>query len=113
MPLLQKGGWTNKSGSRELNIYSGDQVLTLIMDPPPQDLHNRWTKERVEYYKRFEPNEPRRNEAPIRPEGGTRRICLEGEESNMVWTAIMTGNSEQVISEFDTVMKDLADKNKL
>ena len=72
---VTRGGWTCRfcqgrysqkdHGRREINIYSGDDLLTLLMDAPPQHLLDRWTTERMEYYKKFEPNEPRRNEKPI------------------------------------------------
>ena len=81
---VTKGGWTcrfcqggynqKEHGCREVDIYSGDELLTLIMDAPPQHLLNSWTKDRVEYCKQFEPNEPRSNERPIRPDAGTRRV---------------------------------------
>ncbi len=51
----------------------------------------------------MEPNDPPRDYAPAIVRGGTRQITLLGAESDMVWTAILAGNSEQVIKAWDEV----------
>ena len=54
-----KGFWKGKMGSsRFLQITSGNVVLQMVLDEPPERLYNRWVKDRIEFYKRLEPTAP-------------------------------------------------------
>ena len=56
-----KGFWKGKMGSsRFLQIISGNVVLQMVLDEPPERLYNRWVKDRIEFYKRLEPTAPLR-----------------------------------------------------
>ena len=84
-----KGFWKQgRGGSRFLQIIgrgnSKVAALQLVVDEPPQDLHNRWIKDRVEYYKRVEPLAAPRDE---RTSNGL------GLVSDALWTTIL-GNEE-------------------
>ena len=57
-----KGFWKGKMGSsRFLQITSGNVVLQMVLDEPPERLYNRWVKDRIEFYKRLEPTAPLRD----------------------------------------------------
>ena len=54
--------WKGKMGSsRFLQITSGNVVLQVVLDEPPERLYNRWVKDRIEFYKRLEPTAPLRD----------------------------------------------------
>ena len=40
---------------------SGNVVLQMVLDEPPERLYNRWVKDRIEFYKRLEPTAPLRD----------------------------------------------------
>ena len=70
----------------------------LVLDEPPQELHNRWIKDRVEYYKRVEPLAAPRDERLDLVGGPQNRFRFStsnglGVVSEALWTTIL-GNEE-------------------
>ena len=47
-----------------LDISDGNQKIQIITNEPDEALWNRWAKDRMELYKRLEPNAAPRDEAP-------------------------------------------------
>ena len=72
-------------------------VLCTLVRHFTDYLWNAWKKDRIEYYQRMEPNQPPYNACPTPPTGGCRRLTLRGEESNMIWSTLLTGNHENII----------------
>ena len=97
-----KGFWKQgKGGSRFLQIIGRHKskvaALQLVLDEPPQDLHNRWIKDRVEFYKRVEPLAPRDERLDL-VGGPQNRLRFStsnglGVVSDALWTTIL-GNEE-------------------
>ena len=55
-----RGFWKGGKGSSRFLMITGEHKgkpaqLQLILDEPPQHLHEAWVKDRVEFYKRVEP----------------------------------------------------------
>ena len=48
-------------GKDGVQITSGNVVLQMVLDEPPERLYNRWVKDRIEFYKRLEPTAPLRD----------------------------------------------------
>ena len=98
-----KGFWKQgKGGSRFLQIIGRHKskvaALQLVLDEPPQELHNRWIKDRVEYYKRVEPLAAPRDERLDLVGGPQNRFRFStsngsGVVSDALWTTIL-GNEE-------------------
>ena len=78
----KKGGWF-------VVIYDGIVVLQLIMDGPPIKEWNQWMRERIEFYKRIEPNDTVRDEIPMVPDAPiSHRIRVSGVVSDAVWKVL-------------------------
>ena len=98
-----KGFWKQgKGGSRFLQIIGRHKskvaALQLVLDEPPQELHNRWIKDRMEYYKRVEPLAAPRDERLDLVGGPQNRFRFStsnglGVVSDALWTTIL-GNEE-------------------
>ena len=95
-----KGFW--KGGSRFLQIIGRHKskvaALQLVLDEPPQELHNRWIKDRMEFYKRVEPLAAPRDERLDLVGGPQNRLRFStsnglGVVSDALWTTIL-GNEE-------------------
>ena len=62
----------------------------MILDEPPQREHIRWTKERIQWYKRYAPNAARHDAAPLLPDNSfAERLAFEDEASNNIWKALL------------------------
>ena len=77
-----------------IQIGSGGHRIQIILNDPPLDLYNKWANDRIEYYKRVEPNAPFRDVAPEMTETAAYRIRLTGAASVAVWSVILS-NPEQ------------------
>jgi hypothetical protein len=64
-----------------IQIGSGGQRIQIILNDPPLDLYNKWANDRIEYYKRVEPNAPLRDVAPEMTDKTAYRIRLRGAAS--------------------------------
>ena len=59
------GMWkAGRGGSRMLQLSGPTGKLQLVVDEPPQEEHNQWANDRIEYYERVEPNAIIRDVAP-------------------------------------------------
>ena len=92
-------------GARFVQVYCRGMVLQLILDNPPQATYNKWAKERVEFYERFEPNAPRRGEYPIMPdEGSVNRLAFTGNDSKIIWELLLTNSSNELQETLDNLV---------
>ena len=83
-------------------IYDGAVALQLIMDGPPIKEWNVWMKDRIEFYKRIEPNDTVRDEIPMTPEAPiNHRIRVKGQVSDAVWRVLYTNPDPQAMLELD------------
>lgn len=95
-----QGFWRQKAGSTRLvqltGRMRGERVsMHLILDEPPQKLHNKWIEDRIEYYKRVEPTAPLRDEALDLDPNVLERLrfsCANnlGEVSNLLWSVLLS-----------------------
>ena len=101
--------WSGKKeGSRMLTI-SDEQgakgpsmTIQVICKEPPQTEWNAWAKSRIEFYKRFEPNEPLRDEPALTcPRLANQRVRLEGLSSDLLWTAILGNPDTQLMANLE------------
>ena len=74
-------------------------TFMLYMDEPPSDLLDKWKKERMEYYKRFEPTASLLNQGIVLPGDFkfSSAITLDGAASTALWTAILLNPSLEAI----------------
>ena len=90
-----KGFWKGKMGSsRFLQITSGNVVLQMVLDEPPERLYNRWVKDRIEFYKRLEPTAPLRD-VPLKVDPNpVHRLSFSisnglGNVSDAIWNIVL------------------------
>lgn len=82
--------WKRTHGSRFVILSDGHTALQLILDEPPQREHIRWTKERIQWYKRYAPNAARHDATPLLPDNSfAERLAFEDEASNNIWKALL------------------------
>ena len=94
-----KGFWrASRGGTRLLQItgWHKDKAtcLQLVMDEPPEQLHNQWIRDRMEFYKRVEPTEPCRDERLVLGDASTPRMRFSssnglGDVSTALWSVIL------------------------
>ena len=98
----------NKGGSRQLQLWTKDWVAQIILDEPPQGLHEKWTTERVEYYKRLEPSEPLMDNLPAFPSSSkpNKRMRLSGLASDAVWAAVFSNESLPTMKFLDDMSRE-------
>jgi hypothetical protein len=72
-------------------IYDGETVIQIILNEPPQLLHNDFIKERIKYLKKFEPREGFRDTIPIIPQlkASVRIRATDGGLSDQIWTTVL------------------------
>ena len=89
-----RGKWSHgKSGGRMLDIFDGKHRLQVVLDAPDQLLFNKWAKERLELYKRLEPNAPLRDVAPPTDIPASHRVMVGPLVSDAIWEVVL-GNHE-------------------
>ena len=76
-----------------LDFFDGFTRIQLIVDEPEQGLWNRWARDRMELYRRLEPNAAPRDEAPPRDIPASHRIQLSPLVSQAIWELVL-GNYE-------------------
>jgi hypothetical protein len=78
-------------GGRFLVIYDGQTVIQIILNEPPQLLHNAFIKDRVKYLRKFEPREEFRDTIPIIPKlkASVRIRATDDGLSNQIWTTVL------------------------
>ena len=89
--------WSSRApGTRWMKLSNSCGISFILeLDEPESALLNDWKKERVEYYKRFEPVDALRNQGISLPSDGdlTSIITLEGAASNAFWFALLNQDS--------------------
>ena len=75
--------------------------IQMIMDSAPHALETRWEKERIEYYKRLEPNAAPRDVRAMWPQGTTlrNRLRFTGADSDRIWDIIYNKDNLKAIFE--------------
>ena len=92
----------SKEGGWYVVIYDGAVALQLIVDGPPTKEWNVWMKDRIEFYKRIEPNDTVRDEIPMTPVAPVNhRIRVKGQVSDAVWRVLYTNPNPQAMLELD------------
>ncbi len=82
--------WKRTHGSRFVILSDGQTALQLILDEPPQREMSKWTKDRVQWYKRYAPNAARHDATPLLPDNSfAERLAFEDEESDNIWRALL------------------------
>ena len=86
-----RGNWKgNTEGSRLLMIFAEDNIIQVIVGPPPLPLYKNWMKDRVEFYEKMEPiaSPCKRLRFPSL-NMPCKRMALTGQESELVWGVVM------------------------
>ena len=73
-----------------VQIGNGHEKIQLILDEPPESLYNKWANERIEFYKRVEPNAPVRDAAPELTVQAKYRLRLRKQVSEVIWNVILS-----------------------
>ncbi len=82
--------WKRTHGSRFVILSDGRTALQLILDEPPQRELSKWTKGRVQWYKRYAPNAARQDATPLLPDNSfAERLSFEDEDSDNIWRALL------------------------
>ena len=67
-----------------------------------------WSKSRIEFYMRFEPNEPLRDEPPTTsPRLATQRLRLEGVGSDLLWIAVLGSPDAQLTANLEKLYDNM------
>ena len=86
-----RGKWVgNRGGSRMVQIGNGQNKIQLILVEPQEALYNQWANDRIEFYKRVEPNAPVRDVAPEFSEKAAHRLRLRKMASDAVWDVVLS-----------------------
>ena len=87
-------------------LYDGTHCVQVILDEPPTLEWNQWCNQRVEYYKRLEPNEPVRDVYPVLPKvPNTHKLRFSGPDSDQIWRVLYTNPDEKAIFQLDALAK--------
>ena len=102
------GGWKHKDCySRCLEIGNKQQRLSILLGPPPEELHREWVKERIEFYKRVEPCAPLRDTKPLPYDSEKNvRVMLRGLEAQQLWQMVLGVPSDDVMKVFNSLSKE-------
>ncbi len=73
-----------------VQIGHGHEKVQLILDEPPESLYNKWANERIEFYKRVEPNAPVRDAVPELTVQAKYRLRLRKQVSEVIWNVILS-----------------------
>ncbi len=87
-----RGKWeVSKPGSRFLVIFDGNTVIQIILNEPSHALLNKHLKERVKYFKKFEPRGECRDTIPMMPrKNASVRISATCPKMNaQIWEAVL------------------------
>ena len=76
-----------------LDIFDGKNRLQVLLNGPNEALFNKWAKEKLELYKRLEPNEAPRDMSPPTDIPANRRIMVGPLVSDAIWEVVL-GNHE-------------------
>ena len=76
-----------------LDLFDGAHRVQIILNEPDEALWNKWARDRLELYKRLEPNAAPRDEAPPTDVFPSRRSQLKDLVSDAVWQVVL-GNHE-------------------
>ena len=83
-------------------------VIQVICREPPQKEWNAWSKSRIEFYMRFEPNEPLRDEPPTtNPRLANQRLRLEGMGSDLLWIAVLGSPDAQLTANLEKLYDNI------
>ena len=106
------GDWMKgRHGTMMVVVITGKWVMNLVLDSPPQDILQKWVKERIEYYERMEPCDTMRDEMPVStPEQFKYRLELQGELSNAMWGILMGKHDDDdgQVAAFREIIRDAA-----
>jgi hypothetical protein len=87
---------SNKDSTRWLKISNSHGISFIVeLAEPEHSLMDKWKKERIEYYKRFEPTSSLRNQGISLPADGdlSSIVKLTGAASAAFWTALLLEDS--------------------
>ena len=111
------GRWkSKKGGSRAVKVMLPSRnkkaepfMAFMVLDAPPPDLWETHVKRRIEYYQKFEGQDPLRDKMPTFAESThyAQRLRVEGEASNAMWRALIGPDSEENVSKFQEIMARL------
>ena len=69
--------------------------LEVVMDEPPEQLYNKWIRDRMEFYKRVEPTEPPRDERLVLGDASTPRMRFSSSNGLGCLHCLVVGHFEQ------------------
>ena len=76
-----------------LDIFDGKCRLQVVRNEPEEALFNKWANERLELYKRLEPNAPPRDMAPPTDIPASHGVMVGPMVSDAIWQVVL-GNHE-------------------
>eukprot|EP00435_Cladocopium_sp_Y103_P028221 s2216_g7.t1 len=106
-----------RGGSRFLQIVGRHRgqmtALQMVLDEPPQDLHNQWIKDRMEFYKRVEPLAAPRDERVELVGCQSNRLRFSssngmGPTSDLIWSIILKNEEIQGLKLIQQVARSSA-----
>ena len=77
-----------------LKSLGASTKFQIVIDAPPEKMWEEWKKSRIDYYRRFEPSAPVRDE-PLGPPKGAKRLRLTGQASTQLWMGALAGTDEK------------------
>ena len=103
--------WTGGNTLQITGRHKGHlTALQMVLDEPPQALHNQWIKDRVEFYKRVEPVAAPRDERLELVGGKANRLRFSstnglGPTSDAIWNIILRNEEIQGLKVIKEVAK--------
>ena len=88
-----------------VQIFGERGCLELILDEPPEELLREWEDDRMKYYRKLEPKEPKRNVLPKIFNTPCIRIRYSGVASDAIWAHIYSSSSEDACAAIDDIVR--------
>ena len=93
-----QGYWrAGRGGSRMVQIQCSKNAVQLILDEPPDAPFTAWCNDRMEYYKRVEPNAAPRDARPTLVDRAACRLRFQGLASDAIWTVILANPEKEAL----------------
>ena len=81
-----------------VQIGNGPDKIQLILDEPPDLLYTQWCNDRIELYRRVEPNASLRDVAPDSIKRAACRVKFNGLASDAIWTVILSNPEKRALA---------------
>ena len=110
------GKWTGKKpGGRFLVIYDGTTVIQIILNEPSQSLLNNHLKERVRYFRKFEPRAVYRDTIPVIPKknASVRIRATDPDMNALIWQTVLgEQDGSPIMDELQALAQAAVEENR-